>query len=403
MSTSTWFNEARFGMFIHWGPYSVAARGEWVMNRERIPVEEYRRLYCETFTADKYDPYAWAHLARQAGMKYVVLTARHHDGFCLWNTATTDANAVRMGAKRDLVAPFVEAVRTAGLKVGLYYSMADWSHPDYPGAFQRDWPTAWPDEAARKRFVDFYRKQLDELLTRYGPIDMLWYDGCIPVPTDGAAVNARIKELQPQILINNRNGEPYDFYCCEQTIKPAAPGQDWEACMTLNGNWGYHAGDHGWKTARDVARLLVETAGGGGNLLLNVGPRGDGSLPSETEEILVEVGKWLRTNGEFLPNSTRSPFTWLNWGKLTTKGNTVYAHIFSLGQPDLCIAEIKNVVRGIRRCDNGQPVTFERQGNRLFLHGLPVTQPGQMPLVLAIDVEGTPEPITEQGTFWIPE
>lgn len=390
-------------MFIHWGPYSVAGRGEWVMNRERIPVAEYRKLYCETFTASRFDPHAWAQLAAQTGMKYMVLTTRHHDGFCLWDTATTDANAARIGPKRDLVRAFVDAVRAAGLKVGLYYSVADWSHPDYPGPYHRDWPTAWPDETARKRFIAFYQAQLDELFTRYGPIDLLWYDGCIPGPTDGATINARIKQLQPHVLINNRNGAPYDFHCCEQAIKPAAPGQDWEACMTLNGNWGYHAGDHNWKTATDVARLLTETAGGGGNLLLNIGPRGDGSIPEPSVNILTQVGNWLRSNGEFLPNSTRSPFTWLNWGKLTTKANTIYAHIFALAQPDLCIAEINNPVRHIRRCDTGQPVAWTRNGDRLLIRGLPVTQPGQMPLVLTIEVEGVPEPITQQGTFWIPE
>ena len=148
-----WFNEARYGMFIHWGAYSVAARGEWVMNRERIPLDEYTHRYVDRFAAERYDPAAWAQLARAAGMGYVVLTARHHDGFALWDTQTRPFNAAKLGPKRDLVRPFVQAVRDAGLRVGLYYSVADWTHPDYPGPFERDWPTGWRDQAARRRFA----------------------------------------------------------------------------------------------------------------------------------------------------------------------------------------------------------------------------------------------------------
>jgi alpha-L-fucosidase len=405
MSTTDWFHEARFGMFIHWGPYSVAGRGEWVMNRERIPLAEYRAQCVEKFTAAKYDPASWAALAKEAGMKYVVLTTRHHDGFCLWDTKTTGWNAVQIGPHRDLVRPFVEAVRQAGLKVGFYYSVADWSHPDYPGAFHRDWPTSWPDDEARKRFVAYYRSQLEELLAGYGPIDLLWYDGCIPQPTDGGAINRWIKSIQPGILINNRNGEPFDFHCCEQAIKPAPPGTLWEACMTLNGNWGYHAGDHGWKNPSDVIRLLTETAAGAGNLLLNIGPRGDGSIPEESIRILRAVGVWLRENGEFLSNSTRSPFTWVNWGKLTTKGNTVYAHIFHSPGDELCIAEIRNKVLSVKLTKSGMIIPHKCTNGRLFIRGLPAADSDswRMPVTLSIEVEGKPEAITPQGTFWIPE
>ncbi len=259
-----WFDHARYGMFIHWGPYSVAGRGEWVLNRERVPLDEYRARYAAGFTAENYDASAWARLAKAGGMKYVVLTTRHHDGFALWDTQTTEFNAARIGPKRDLLTGFVEAMREEGLKVGLYYSVADWGHPDYPDPHARDWPLAWPDESARKRFVGYYRSQLEELFTRYGQIDLLWYDGCMPGPTDGGEVNAFVKQLQPEVLINNRNGEPWDFWCCEQTIKPASPGTRWEACMTLNENWGYHAGDNAWKSPGDIIKLLAETAAGAG-------------------------------------------------------------------------------------------------------------------------------------------
>ncbi len=394
-----WFSRGRYGMFIHWGPYAVAGRGEWVANRECIPFEEYRDRYASRFLAEKYDPRTWAKLARAAGMAYVVLTTRHHDGFCLWPTRTTPFNAANLGPRRDLIAPYVEAMREAGLKVGFYYSVADWFHPDYPGAYCRDWPTAWRDEASRQRFVAFYRAQLEELMTQYGRIDLLWYDGCIPRPTDGEAVNQRIKELQPHILINERNGEPFDFRCSEQTIK--AKEGPWEACMTLNDNWGYHAGDDNWKQPRDVARMLVSTAKSAGNLLINVGPRADGTIPVASERILLETGEWIARHREFLPDSTRSPFGWTNTAVLTTRGNVIYAHLFVPVGIELCLADIGNSVRRVRDVGSGRDLPFERSGPRLFIRDMPFKDP--IATVLAIEVDGEPTPNQTQETFWIPE
>ena len=403
MAKSDWFNRARYGMVIHWGAYSVAGRGEWAMNRERIPFAEYRERYAARFLAEKYRPEEWARLARDAGMGYVVLTARHHDGFALWDTALRDFNSVQLGPRRDLIRPYVEAVRAAGLKVGLYYSVADWTHPDYPEPFARDWPKAWPDEGARKRFIAYYRAQLDELMTRYGKIDMLWYDGCIPDPTDGAEVNAFVRTLQPDILLNSRNGRQFeDFDNSEQAIHPAAPGKNWEACMTLNDSWGYHAGDHNWKSAREVIRMLTETAKGGGNLLLNVGPRADGSIPEESVAILRQAGDWLRRNGEFLADSERSPFSWNSFGNTTVKGNTVYLHLSNGPGEELCYTEIGNRVTSVRLVDGGTPVAFRQENNRLFLTGLPYPLRDPIATTLAIEVEGRPEPLTRQTTFWIP-
>ena len=401
MNPLDWFHEARYGMFVHWGPYAVAGRGEWVLNREAIPFDEYTDRYVRHFTADRYDPAAWAALAREAGMKYIVLTTRHHDGFCLWDTQTTDFNAARLGPRRDLVRPFAAAARAAGLKVGFYFSAADWHHPAYPGAYHRDWPTQWPDEATRQRFVAFYHAQLEELMTQYGPVDVLWYDGCLPAPLDGATINRRVKQLQPGILINERNGEPCDFAVAEQSVKPKTGA--WEACLTLNEHWGYHAGDHDWKTPRDVIRNLITVAGKGGNLLLNVGPRGDGLIPDESARILRAAGEWLRRNGEFLPRSAVSPFSWNLCGQLTTNGSRVYVHLFHSPGPEFCLAEIKNHVRAARHLATGQPVPFEQRGDRLFLRGLPVPLPDPIATTIVLDVEGTPTPIRHQQTFWIPE
>jgi alpha-L-fucosidase len=388
-------------MFIHWGPYSVAARGEWVMNRERIPVQEYMDTYAQAFKAERFDPDAWVALARSAGMKYMVLTTRHHDGFCLWDTGTTPYNAGRMGPRRDLVRAFAEAVRRGGLKLGFYYSVADWSHPDYPGGCFRDWSHRWDDEGKRQRFVAYYHAQLEELMTRYGPVDVLWYDGCMPQPLDGAGINRRVYAWQPEILINERNGDPCDFRCSEQSLK--AKDGAWESCITLNNNWGYHAGDPDWKNARDVIRSLLQVAGKGGNLLLNVGPRGDGTIPEDSVRILQQVGDWLARHREFLPNSGRSPFTWNNTCIPTVRENLVYLHLVNLSAPTFCYAEVRNRVRSAYRLVDRRPVRFEQKGPRLFLYDLPLPSAEDLVPTVVLDVEGTPEALTQQTTFWIPD
>lgn len=399
---AAWFDRARYGLFIHWGPYSVAGRGEWIMNRERIPLSTYRDRYMKRFYAERFDPAAWAQLAREAGMGYVVLTARHHDGFCLWRTETTKYNATRLGPRQDLVAEYVHAVRSAGLKVGLYYSVADWSHPDYPDAYCRDWPDRWPAARRRRRFVEHYTRQLEELMSQYGPIDLLWYDGCIPQPTGGRRVNERLKQLQPNLLITNRNGEPWDIHCCEQAIRPPKPGVRWEACMTLNESWGYNAGDAHWKTPHQVIRLLTETAASGGNLLLNVGPRADGTVPEKSADVLRRVGTWLRQNGEFLPNSSRSPFTWQLWGRITTRGNCIYLHLLNHPGSELCVADIKNRVVRAWHVATGRAVAFRQQRERLLLRQLPGPQDADDVVTIALEVTGRPQTRSPQTSFWIP-
>jgi alpha-L-fucosidase len=404
MNNTHWFHEARYGMFIHWGAYSVAARGEWVANRERIPIEEYSRLYAENFRAENYDPAAWAVLAKDAGMGYAVLTTRHHDGFALWPTKAGEFHVGNIGPRRDLVGPFVEAFRAAGLRVGFYYSPANWFHPDYPGPYFRDWPGVndWKSDEARRRFIAYYRAQLRELMTQYGKIDYLWYDGCIPDNLQCAEANEEMLRLQPHLLINERNGKPWHVQISEQAIKPAAPGVAWEACMTLNDNWGYHAGDTHWKKPVQVIQMLTETAAKAGNLLLNVGPKADGTIPEESAAILREAGAWLRRNGESIYNSSRSPFTWNNWGRVTTRGNKVYLHIWNNTGPELCFAEMKNRVQSARCLDGGEAIAFEQKADRLVLRGLPVPLRDSLATTIVLQVEGDPETLTPQTSFWIP-
>lgn len=404
MSRLDWFNEARYGMFIHWGAYSVGGRGEWIANRERIPRDEYVERYVNRWKAEKYDPAQWAQLAVDAGMKYAVLGTRHHDGFALWDSQVSDFTAARMGPKRDLLRPFADAVRAAGLRLGFYYSPAAWYHPDYPGAYCRDWPGSndWRDDQARLRFIDFYRAQVRELMTQYGKVDILWYDGVAPENIQCPELNEEVRRLQPDILINDRNGPPFDFRNCEQAIRPAPAGESWEACMTLNDNWGFHAGDSSWKSPAQVIEMLVTTAAGAGNLLLNIGPRPDGTVPERSVEILREVGAWLRRNGEFLPNSTRSPFSWNCTARLTTKGNRVYLHFVHDPNGEFCLAEIRNRVLRAWFVSTGRPVEFEQKGERLFLRNLPVPLPDRAVTTIAVEVEGTPCPVTAQTSFWIP-
>ncbi|MFV0342859.1 MAG: alpha-L-fucosidase [Anaerocolumna sp.] len=397
-----WFSDARFGMFIHWGIYSVSGRGEWILNRERIPYEEYISLYANNFRAENYNPDEWVKIAKEAGMRYMVLTTKHHDGFCLWNTKTTDFNSLQLGPKRDIVKEYVTAVRKAGLKVGIYYSPADWHHPDYPGSYARDWTHVWEDEEARKRFVEFYTEQIKELVTDYGKIDLFWYDGCLPKPLDGTKVNKMIKEYQPDILISNRNGEPFDFMCCEQAIVPTKDGTPWEACMTLNDNWGYHRGDNNYKSARDVILLLTETAKDGGNLLLNVGPKGDGTIPVESTRILKQVGNWMDANGEAIYGSEKSPFSWGTSSTLTVKGSKVYIHVHKKLH-EICIAEIKNKVKQVYILKSKEKLKFTQdKDKRLNIYGIPDNWEEDIIITLVCEVEGNPEALVERTSFWIP-
>lgn len=406
MNKNAWFNESRFGMFIHWGAYSVAGGGEWIMNRECIGKDEYSAKYVENWHAEKYNPEDWVALAKDCGMGYLVLTTRHHDGFALWDSKVNDWNAAKSGPKRDLLVPYVEAIRNAGLKLGFYYSPASWTHTDYPGPFFRDWPgeNDWKDENARQRFIQYYRSELRELLTNYGKIDYLWFDGCIPENIDGDETIKMVRELQPEILINNRLGRPFDIKCSEQTINPAAAGQDWEACLTLNNNWGYHAGDSRWKSATEVVDMLLTCAQSAGNLLINIGPKGDGTIPEESVKILREAGDWVKRNWESISNSERSPFSWNCTARpITTRGNKVYLHFINDPCGEFCWAEIANKALSANLLCNGKPVDFRQEGARIFFENLPTPLPDSPATTVVLEVEGIPEAFTKQTTFWIPE
>ena len=393
-----WWQEARFGMFIHWGLYSVIGRHEWAMEMEGIPIPQYELL------AKHFDPQpnaarAWARLARQAGQKYMVMTTKHHEGFCNFDTKLTDYCAPKQAAGRDLVREFVEAAREEGLRVGFYYSLMDWHHPD--GA------NCATDEGARQRFVAYTHGLIRELMSNYGKIDILWYDVDWPLTAEqweSEKMNAMVFQLQPDIIVNNRNGLPGDFSTPEQRIQAANEGRAWEACMTLNDSWGYHKADNNWKSPNTVINNLITCAHGGGNYLLNIGPKPDGSIPEESVEILQAVGKWTSQNGTAIYRTERNDLSRHVYANFTRRANTVYAHIdkwpadtpaeewLSFYQPPSVISfgGWQTKVKSVRLLLGDKPLTFAQDGLSLRITGLPAAAPNDPPTVIMIECEGKP-------------
>ena len=377
-----WWHEARFGMFIHFGLYSVLGRHEWAMEEEGIPVDEYQKL------ADRFNPKPhaardWAKLANTAGMKYMVMTTKHHEGFCLFNTKLTDYCAPKHAAGRDLVAEFVEAARAEGMHVGFYYSLMDWHHPD--GARCKT------DEAARRRFVDYIHGQVRELCSNYGKLDVLWYDVNWPLTPEGwksEKMNRMVRQVQPDILINNRSGVPEDFTTPEQRIQASAA--PWEACMTMNDSWGYQSGDDNWKSPKTVVRNLLTCTRDGGNYLLNIGPRGDGSSPEPSIEILTAVGGWTAQNGDLVHNADGCQVKRSQSALFTRRGNTLYAHIYFWNGPIFAIGGLQNKVISAKLYPSGKPVTFEQEPFRVKFTNLPAQAPDPIATVIAIKCDGEP-------------
>ena len=345
-----WFRVARFGMFIHWGIYAIPARGEWIRNQEKLTLEQYQP-YFDNFNPVDYNPHEWAEIAKQAGMKYVVLTVKHHDGFCLFDSKYTEYKATNTPAKRDLVKEYVDAFRAAGLKVGFYYSLIDWHHPDYPNVGNH--PMTGNAEWDKKKYnwdnyISYMHNQVAELLTNYGKIDIMWFDYSFD-KYNGEKWKATelvkmVRELQPGIILDNRLGgnmelatpEDYagDFEGPEQII-PSETVVDysgrpipWESCITLNTSWGYMK-DNNYKSATDIIRTMVNCVSKNGNLLLNIGPDAKGNIPLKSIEILQEVGDWMKYNSESIYGCGSSQFSKPEWGWFTQKGNIVYAHILN--------------------------------------------------------------------------
>ena len=373
-------------MFIHWGLYALLGRGEWALNRERIPMNEYVKL-ADEFHARDYDPTRWAALAAEAGMKYVVLTTKHHEGFCLWDSQACQFNATRSAAKRDLLGEFVEAVRGEGLKVGLYYSLGDWFNPD--------WALGWKgDTESRERFMAYTHSLVRELMTGYGKVDILWYDlpQCYsPSEWRSVELNAMARSLQPQILINNRALTTEDFRTPEQHVTAAPKGRPWEACMTLNDNWGFCPGDKNYKSSREVVLNLANAAAAAGNLLLNVGPDGQGAIPDESATILRRVGGWLRENGDSIYRSDRCELPFNLWGPTTQRGHTIFLHLKNDFGSSLTVGGLTSRVLGASLLADGQPLDVEVRPNQTLLKGIPAGRSDGLPHVVKLDLDGPPD------------
>lgn len=377
-----WWHAAKFGMFIHWGLYSTLGRHEWVMENEGIPVKEYESL------ADKFKPKPsaardWARLAKRAGMKYMVMTTKHHEGFCNFDSKLTDYCATKRGPGRDLVREYVEAARAEGLRFGFYYSLMDWHHPD--GAL------CLKDEAARRRFVDYIHGQVRELMTNYGKVDILWYDVAWPLDAKGwesVEMNKMVRQLQPDIIINNRSKIPEDFDTPEQRIE-ASQNRPWESCMTLNDSWGYHASDRNWKSPTTVIRNLVTCARDGGNYLLNIGPTGDGSIPLESAEILTTVGGWMAKHGDTIYQSNNCQPRRGNYVTYTRQGNTLFAHVYYWPGSTVVIANFLNKVKSVMMHGSNLPVRFEQDDFRIRLLDLPRRAP-EFVTTFSLELDGEP-------------
>jgi len=390
-----WWREARFGMFVHYGLYALAGRNEWLQTLENIPIPEYEQ-FADQFSPKPGAPREWAALAKRAGMKYMVLTTRHHDGFSLWDSKANPYNSVNYGPGRDIVREYVDACREYGLKIGFYSSLMDWHHPDGGRAAY--------DDAARRRFLDYIEALNTELLTQYGKIDILWYDVASPMQHwegwDSVARNQRLRAIQPHIIINNRSRLDEDFGTPEGRVEAGAA--DWEACMTFNDiSWGYidekQALPYAYNAQR-IIRMLNTCARGGGNLLLNIGPAPDGSVPKDAIEPLEKTGKWLHENGEAV------------YGKLTRcsggntvrgngacgvsrKGNTIYLWNWiwpeggAMGLGGYC-----NVPKRIYLLKDGTPIDFEHRGHRILLKNMPAHSPDDLGIaVIALEFDEPPE------------
>ena len=389
-----WFKEARYGMMIHFGLYSILGRGEWVMNREGIPAEEYAKL-ADQFTAENFDANELIRRAKDWGMRYIVFVTKHHDGFCLYDSRLTDFTTVKTACGRDLVAEVVAACRKYGLRIALYHSLNDWkTSPDAVDALER------PEECYQP-FIDYVHGQIREIMTNYGKIDVMWYDGWWPFDGEGwqgEKLNAMVRELQPGILVNGRCGIKGDFASPEKHITSFR--EPWEACIPMCDNWSYHPGDNNWISPKNLAEMLRKCASGCGNLLLNVAPKADGSIPEEAAKRLDQLGAWLKQNAEAIYNTQR--FEWYlrergdgrselnNSGSFTASGNNFYWHIRSWPGSTLCMAGVKCTVTEVTDLSTGKSHPFKQHNDRVSVEGFPEMIDVQMPIVIRFRTKEKP-------------
>jgi len=373
---TTWFDTARFGMFVHWGHSSQQGielswplvGGHAALPRcTQVSVEQYHAS-AATFDPKAYDPRAWARQAKRAGMQYAVFTAKHHDGYAMYDTRQSDFSVTHSPYGRDIFRQFADAMREEGIRVGVYFSLIDWHHPDYPAFTQADAPYVagrWPrpDPDRWPRFIDFMFAQVRELLTNYGKIDIIWFDGGWERTIDqwrAKDLEAMIRELQPEILINDRLPGCGDYATPEQFVPAQPPAGPWECCMTINESWGFNPSDTHYKSARQLIHSLCEIAGKGGNFLLNVSPMGDGALQPELAERLGVIEEWLRRNSESIIGTTPGIEPWQCYAPSTRRGDTVYVHLLMRPYDTVTVRGVRTRrIKSVRALASGAPLAFE--------------------------------------------
>ena len=400
-----WWTDARFGMFIHWGLYALPARHEWVKNRERMTNEQYQK-YFDHFDPDLYDPHLWAKMAKNAGMKYVVLTAKHHEGFCLWDSKFTDYKSTNTPYGKDLIKEYVEAFRAEGLKVGFYYSLIDWHHPDY--TIDRNHPQRQENDADYEklnkgkdmsRYREYMKNQVRELLTNYGEISIIWFDFSFPGKNgkgredwDSENLLKLARSLQPGIIVDDRLDlrdveGGWDFTTPEQvkvTKWPEVNGKrvPWETCQTFSGSWGYYRDETTWKSPQQLLELLIESVSKGGNLLLNVGPTARGTFDYRAKDRLNAMGEWMAVNSRSIYNCTEAPEefvappnTLLTYNPLTKR---LYIHLLVYPMGSITLTNMADKVSYIQFLHDASEIRYNRgrddASNNLNLQ-LPVLKP----------------------------
>ncbi|HEV7992497.1 MAG TPA: alpha-L-fucosidase [Gemmatimonadaceae bacterium] len=409
-----WWRDAQFGMFIHWGAYSVPAGvyhgeriggiGEWIMNSSKVPIPEYEQ-FVRAFNPTKYDAEQWVRTAKDAGMKYIILTSKHHDGFALFDSKVSTYDAVdAAGYHKDALKALAEAAHRQGMKFGVYYSIMDWHHPDAQAPNAPNYNSRESKNPNFNRYVETYMKpQLRELLTQYPAIDVLWFDGeWVADWSDdqGRQLYDWLRAIKPSLIINNRVGHsragmqgmsanadaPGDFGTPEQQVPATGlPGVDWETCMTMNDTWGFKSFDDGWKDTRTLVRTMIDAASKGGNFLLNVGPTSAGEIPPESVARLREMGKWMRVNGESIYATSASPVAAPTWGRYTSKAGRVYAHVFDWPKDHrLALTGLTTKPRAAYLLADKKPLVVEQAGDG-FVVTLPNVAPSSIASVVVLE------------------
>jgi alpha-L-fucosidase len=401
-ASTSWFSAARFGLFIHWGPYAQIGRGEQVLFREHLDQREYARMACE-WNPQHFDAAKIVRLAKEAGARYCVFTTRHHDGYCLWESALTDYTSARQAPGRDFVREYVEACRAEGLGVGLYYSLADWRIPAY-------WDGEAKDPAGWESFRHYVHGQVEELLTEYGKIDVLWFDG--PWPHSAAQwrseeLTQKIRRLQPDILINNRLDAAAQVGNCEQAGASSLLGdfgtpehqivaesnRPWESCQVTTWRlWGYARGEH-YRSPEQLLDFLCESAAKGGNLLLNIGPDSQGTVPAPAAEGLRKIGAWLKVHAEAIYATQAGDVTeFVTYGHQTRRGNMLYLiYRFWPRNATALVAGLATPCQRATLLSTGETLCVESRPDGLAIHGLPIEPPCELFPVIRLEFAEPPK------------